>query len=202
MEKILIVKYTPRDSRSSTKKLLDYAIEKLGKNVEIDLLDIEKEGVDFFNHQSVESYALRNYMGKELNDEQKKSLELYDNYTQRVLDADKIIVAYPMYNFSMPGAMKTFFDMILQKGKTWDMDESGYVGLCKDKELILISTAGGVYNEGMGTLGMEHNSSLMKVFAGFMGTKYSEVFIQGFSTTDNVDSTLNEGMKKIDEILN
>lgn len=203
MEKILFVKYTPREERSKSKQLFDYASSLVKDKASVDIIDLEQEKPEFFDNISVMSYILRNFVGQEITEEQKKSLEKYDNFLQRFLQAEKIIFAYPMYNFSMPGAVKTFIDMIMQKGKTFDITSQGYQGLCKEKHIICISTAGGVYSEEFNTLANEHNISLIRAISGLIGAKFSSVFVQGLDMMpEKQDELIENAKKELDVLLN
>jgi len=107
-----------------------------------------------------------------------------------------------MYNFSMPASVKAYFDMILLKGQTWDMNASGYVQLCKEKKLVLISTSGGVYNEEFKTLSMDHSESYMKILSGFIGAEFNSVFVQGINMMPaKQDELIENGKHKIKEII-
>ena len=202
MEKILIVKYTPRNERSKSKELLDYAISKIKDKYEIEILDLDIEKPQLHDSISIEAYALRNYMNIELNENQKESLKQADKFTNQFLQAKKIIFAFPMWNFGLPASVKAYLDLILQKGQTWDMEKNGYIGLCKEKELIVISSAGGMYSHETGMESMNHSTTLMKTIAGFIGAKYNEAFAQGVNMfPDKIEEFTNKAKKEIDEIL-
>lgn len=58
--------------------------------------------------------------------------------------ADKVVISMPMYNFSAPGALKAWADLVARVGVTFQYTETGPVGLLEDKPVYLIVTAGGV----------------------------------------------------------
>jgi FMN-dependent NADH-azoreductase len=69
--KTLLVKYTPRNERPSTKKLLDAFSEKI-KNSGIEELDLSNDVPDMFLADNLVAYIQRNYLGQNLTPEQKK----------------------------------------------------------------------------------------------------------------------------------
>ena len=78
-------------------------------------------------------------------------------------------------------------DSLALKGKTWDMDETGYVGKMKGKKALVLSTAGGVYDN-TPFAPFEHAVSWAKGMFQFMG--YSEVGSQnhrGIKTSSRLD---------------
>ena len=145
MTKTLIVKYTPRNERSSTKKMLDAFVSGI-KNSEIEEIDLTKDVPDLFLEQNLAAYIHRNYLGKELDDEQKKILGKMDRMTRQLKSADIVVVAYPMNNFSMPAPVKAWFDSVMLKGETWAVKDGKYLGLMGGKKALALVSAGGMYD--------------------------------------------------------
>lgn len=131
--KTLLVKYTPREERSSSKKLLD-AFRNEIKNSEIEILDLCVDVPDMFNVKSMTAYIKQNYLKEELLAEQKVTLDKMDRMTQQLKSSDIVVVAFPMHNFSMPASVKAWFDSVMLKGQTWDNSDGKYFGLLKEKK--------------------------------------------------------------------
>ncbi|MBC3410745.1 FMN-dependent NADH-azoreductase [Pseudomonas sp. SWRI107] len=85
---------------------------------------------------------------------------------EEFLAADAVVIGAPMYNFSVPTQLKAWIDRVAVAGKTFSYTEAGPQGLCGDKKVIVVSTAGGLH-EGQPT-GVGHEDFL-KVFLGFIG---------------------------------
>lgn len=85
---------------------------------------------------------------------------------QEFLDADALVIGAPMYNFSIASQLKAWIDRIAVAGKTFRYTEAGPEGLCGNKKVIVVSTAGGLH-VGQPT-GVGHEDFL-KVFLGFIG---------------------------------
>ncbi len=171
MIKTLIVKYTPRNERSSTKKILDAFVSGI-KNSEIEEIDLTKDVPDLFLEKNLAAYIHRNYLGEELDDEQKKILSKMDRMTKQLKSADVVVVAYPMNNFSMPAPVKAWFDSVMLKGETWAVKDGKYLGLMGGKKALALVSAGGMYDQGP-MASWEHALSLTKVEFQFMG--YSDI---------------------------
>jgi FMN-dependent NADH-azoreductase len=169
--KTLIVKYTPRNERSNTKKLLDAFKEEI-KGSDIEELDLVKDVPALFLEENLAAYIHRNYLNNELSSEQKKLMSKMDRMTEQLKSADIVIVAYPMNNFSMPAPVKAWFDSVMLKGQTWDAKNGSYVGLMNGKKALALVTSGGFYGKEP-MLSWEHALSLAKIEFQFMG--YSEV---------------------------
>ncbi|MGH8464639.1 MAG: FMN-dependent NADH-azoreductase [Pseudomonas sp.] len=91
---------------------------------------------------------------------------------QEFLDADAVVIGAPMYNFTVPTQLKAWIDRVAVAGKTFRYTEAGPEGLCGDKKVILVSTAGGLH-AGQPT-GVGHEEFL-KVFLGFIGVTDLEI---------------------------
>ena len=183
--KTLLVKYTPREERSTSKKLLD-AFRNEIQNSQIEVLDLCIDVPDMFDVESISAYIHRDYLKENISDEQTTILKKMDSMTQQIKSADIVVVAFPMHNFSTPAPVKAWFDSVMLKGQTWDASDGKYFGLMEGKKaLILVSTGGFYTKEPM--INWEHALSLAKLEFQFMG----------FS---DIRAILNEGMNAGDQI--
>ncbi|HEV2192373.1 MAG TPA: NAD(P)H-dependent oxidoreductase [Nitrosopumilaceae archaeon] len=185
--KTLLVKYTPRNERSNTKKLLDAYREKI-KNSEIEELDLCSDVPDMFLEENVLAYIQRNYLGQNLTPEQKKLVSKMDRMTEQLKSADIVVVVFPMNNFSMPAPVKAWFDSVMLKGQTWDVKNGSYIGLMNGRKALVLVTSGGIYSKEPMTA-WEHALSLTKLEFQFMG--YSDVqgiLAEGMNAGDDIKS--------------
>jgi len=164
--KTLVVKYVPRQDGSNSGKLLDAFLSVVG-SAHVQVLDLTVDVPDLLLPVQVEAYIRRNYMGQPLNKAQAAAMTKLDRMTAQFKAADTVVVAYPMYNFSLPAVVKAYFDSVMLKGETWDINEQGYVGLMKGKRALILNTSGGVYEGAWASY--EHAVSLARVEFGFMG---------------------------------
>lgn len=181
--KTLLVHYTPRNERSNTKKLLD-AFRAGIKNSAVEELSLTRNSPDLFLEENLSAYIQRNYLGQDLNPSQRQAIAKMDRMTDQLVSADVVVVAYPMYNFSMPASVKAWFDSVMLKGRTWEVRDGRYVGLMKDKKALVLVASGGFYGEPMAS--WEHALSLGKLEFQFMG--YSDIrgiLAQGMNSSDS-----------------
>lgn len=187
--KTLIVTYFPRGEQSYTQKLADAFLKEV-KRAEAEILNLLQEVPDFFSKTSLESYIQRNYLGEKLDAVHQKAIAQMDRMTAQFKAADVVVLATPMHNFSLPGSVKTYFDSIMQKGETWDIEDGKYVGLMKGKKALILLASGGIYEGAMAS--WEHAVSLAKVEFQFMG----------FSDIRAVTAAgMNAGKRKPEEIV-
>ena len=98
---------------------------------------------------------------------------------QQFLDADVVIIGAPMYNFTIPSQLKAWIDRITVAGRTFRYTEAGAEGLCGGKQVIIVSTAGGLHVGQPSSVGHE---DFLKVLFGFIGvTDLKFVFAHGLA---------------------
>ena len=131
MKKTLVVSYTPREG-SNTKKLLDHLVSNIEGKTEMEFVDLA-ENVPMFLKQELNAYVKRNFGGQDLTSKEEELLKPIDKLCEQVINADYVVLAYPIYNFTFPGPVKCWFDAIIQSGKTFKYTETGFEGLLKGK---------------------------------------------------------------------
>lgn len=101
---------------------------------------------------------------------------------QQFLDADVVVIGAPMYNFTIPSQLKAWIDRITVAGRTFRYTEAGAEGLCGGKQVIIVSTAGGLHVGQPSSVGHE---DFLKVLFGFIGvTDLKFVFAHGLAYGD------------------
>jgi FMN-dependent NADH-azoreductase len=195
--KTLIIKYIPRNEQSNTKKLLDVFREEIGIcNVEeLDLLD---DVPDMLLDNNLLAHINRNILGQELLPDERKRLSKMDRMAAQLKSADIVVVAFPMYNFSMPAIVKAWFDSVIQNGVTFGRRKDGHMVSNDAKKALTLVSCGGVYsNESSSS--REHALSLSNLEFQFMG--YSDVrgiLAEGMAMTEEVKQTnLNKSIRQV-----
>ena len=123
-----------RESR--TKRLADDLISKLDDTVtEIRLVETEFEPTD-------EEYLKRR--------DRLIAEGCFDDPmfapARQFASADRIVIAAPYWDLSFPASLKQYFEKINVSGVTFFYTPEGFPrGLCRAKELIYVSTAGGAF---------------------------------------------------------
>ena len=77
--------------------------------------------------------------------EQQAKAALADALIDELAAADVIVLGLPMYNFSVPSALKAWFDHVARAGTTFRYTESGPEGLLGDKKVFVFAARGGTY---------------------------------------------------------
>ena len=76
-------------------------------------------------------------------DSQKEEIVLSNLLIKEIEDSEIIIMGVPIYNFSVPGSVKAYFDLIARVGVTFKYTDKGPVGLFENKKVHVVITSGG-----------------------------------------------------------
>ncbi len=95
----------------------------------------------------------------------KAKLALSDSLVADLQEASHIVIASPIYNFSVPAVLKAWIDMVARARVTFRYTENGPEGLLKGKKAYLVIASGGV------PLGsdMDYASTYLRHVMGFLG---------------------------------
>lgn len=193
--KTLVVTYTPREG-SNTKKLVDHFLSQVEGKTEIETVDLSKMEIPIFQEKELNAYVKRNFGGQELSQEEQAILKPIDDLLTQVLNADAIVLAYPVYNFTFPGPVKCWFDAIIQSGKAFRYTENGFEGMLKGKKALVLTTSGGDYSA---NAAWDFSTPLVHAQFEFMGIESKVITAGGMSMRPEVtEENLNNAMKKID----
>jgi FMN-dependent NADH-azoreductase len=83
-----------------------------------------------------------------LTEEQAKALALSNALVDEIEAASLIVIGVPMYNFSIPSALKAWIDHVIRAGRTFRYTATGPEGLVHGKKAVLFLASGGVYSDG------------------------------------------------------
>jgi FMN-dependent NADH-azoreductase len=75
----------------------------------------------------------------------KGALDLSEALIQEVEAADAIVIGTPMYNLTVPSALKAWIDHILRAGRTFRSTPTGKVGMIPDRPVFIGVASGGVF---------------------------------------------------------
>lgn len=191
MKKILYIKANiKKDGDSRTFKISDRFVEEYKKNNpddEVTVLDLYKERIGFLRPEDLEKLL------GEKDDEVRKNSIL--RYVYQFVDADKYIIAAPMWNLSIPAILKAYIDYVCASGITFKYTENGPVGLCKGKKAVHIVSRGGNYSEGPAKEYEMGDRYLRTVFAFFGITDFTTIAADKLDDkSEDVEAILNKAI--------
>lgn len=101
--------------------------------------------------------------------EQRKAVAFADALIAEVEAADVIVLAVPMYNFTIPSTLKAWLDHVARAGRTFRYTASGPEGLLKGKKIFVVTARGGVYTGDSPAKALDFQEPYLRGMLGFLG---------------------------------
>lgn len=91
-----------------------------------------------------------------------------DRLIEEVEAADILVIAAPMYNFSIPSTLKAWIDHVTRAGRTFRYGAAGPEGLLKGKKVFVVTARGGIYSDGPAKV-MDFQEPYLHAMLAFLG---------------------------------
>lgn len=169
--KLMHVDASPKGAKSNSRMLSEQFVEMLRDRVPaltVDYLDLAQDPPP---HVSGD-FARAIYTPEEERTPQMRALlEPSDALCRRLLAADALLFAMPMYNWSMPSSFKAFLDLVVRGGVTYIAGPDGYVGQLARHKVLFLTTRGADLREGSPFAGMDALTPALTHGFGFIGVR-------------------------------
>lgn len=157
LKNLLVINSSARNGNAKSRNLAETLIghwQKIQLNTKIQHRELGNQSIPHITEEWISAAfkPIENRTQDELN-----ALKKSDEYIKELKDADIIVVATPMYNWSIPSSLKAYIDQIVRINETWkynpDNIQNPYIGLLTNKKVVLLLTRGsqgyekGGYNE-------------------------------------------------------
>lgn len=119
-------------------------------------------------HITDESFAAAGTPADKRTDDQAKAAALADAIIEEAEAADVIVIAAPMYNFSIPSTLKAWIDHLARAGRTFKYGANGPVGQLTGKKVYVVEGRGGAYGSAPWNA-YDHQQPYLKTVLGFVG---------------------------------
>ena len=134
-----------------------------------------------------------------LKEEDKESIRFSDDFVKQLMTADIIVIGAPLYNFTIPSALKSWIDYITRPGITFGYGEDGRPnGLVTGKKVYIAMSSGGIFSEGPGKAN-DFVVPYLQAFLGFLGmTNLTAFRAEGLKVPEVKETAMK---KAIDSII-
>jgi FMN-dependent NADH-azoreductase len=133
-------------------------------------------------HLDGETFVAMGAPAGELDGRQQAAVALSDKLVAELEVADTIVLAVPMYNFSIPSTLKACIDHVARRGRTFRYTEKGPEGLLKGKKVFVLGARGGVYSNSAPAAAFDFQEPYLRAVLGFLGlTDVTFVHLEGLS---------------------
>lgn len=142
MSRVLALKSSILGDYSQSTKL----VEEFIKNVDQDKLTVRDLAA---NPLPVLDFSVATALRAtgDLSQDQQSIVDLSNTLIEEIKAADTLVIAAPMYNFTIPTQLKNWIDLIARAGVTFTYTENGVKGLIEGKKAIVVTTRGGIHKD-------------------------------------------------------
>lgn len=190
MTSLLAIMVSPRFEYSASRKLTAQFIEKWQADhpgASVVVRDLMKTPLPFVDMPWIGGAFTP---AEQHSPEMKAAIKISDDLIAELQAADHIVIGTPMYNFSIPAALKAYIDHVVRVGVTFSVD---YKGLLTGKKATCILVSGGNYAPGTPFEPYNVAASYLRQILGFIGITDVNVVLAGQTTA------IDHGKKTMDE---
>jgi len=135
---------------------------------------------------------------EDLSQDQQSIVDLSNTLIEEIKAADTLVIAAPMYNFTIPTQLKNWIDLIARPGVTFTYTENGVKGLIEGKKAIVVTTRGGIHKDSA----TDSMTPYLRTVLGFVGITDGE-FVYAESLNMGEDAAakgISEAQSKLAEL--
>ena len=197
MKNILHITSSPRGPESNSTRLGTAVIEKLLKQYpgsKVTVNDVVEKRYEPLQDVHVTAFRLPQ---DQHSTEQRLALLDSDNAVDELIAADIIVVSVPIYNFSMPAALKSWVDHVVRAGKTFSYQTGKPEGLLHNKKVYLAIASNGVYSDGP-IKTWDYAEPYLRFILGFIGlTDITTLRIEGSGIPGVKEGAVEKGLQSV-----
>ena len=148
-------------------------------------------------HRDLGKDALPHYTEEKMNQTREAQNDEHDKPLRELEKADYVVIGAPMYNFSVPGQLKTWIDYCAVPKVSFKYTDEGPVGLLKGKTAIICTTRGSKWK------GSEHDhvAPYLDFYLRFLGIDNIHIiYAEGISMGEK-EQAMKQARESIDELI-
>jgi FMN-dependent NADH-azoreductase len=180
MKNILVIEVSPRGPESISRQISASILAKLKTKYPDAVVVTEDLALHPLPHLDQAFIAAMSTPHDRRNDDHRATLAQSQLAVEHLKCAETIIISFPVFNFSIPSALKAWVDHIVRPGLTFRPTPQGPEGLLKDKKVYLASASGQVYlsppTSPTDFMPIDFSISYMKYVLGYLGITDVTVF--------------------------
>ena len=194
MSRVLALKSSILGDYSQSTKL----VEEFIKNVDQDKLTVRDLAANPLPMLDF-SVATALRATEDLSQDQQSIVDLSNTLIEEIKAADTLVIAAPMYNFTIPTQLKNWIDLIARAGVTFTYTENGVKGLIEGKKAIVVTTRGGIHKDAA----TDSMTPYLRTVLGFVGiTDVEFVYAEALNIGEDAEAKgISEAKSQLAELV-
>jgi FMN-dependent NADH-azoreductase len=176
MPSLLAIEVSPRGDSSISRKLTSHFVERwraAHPGGDVVVRDLTKTPLPFVDLPWIGGAFMP---VEQHSPESAAAIKVSDDLVAELKAAERIVIGTPMFNFSIPAALKAYIDHIVRVGVTISTDN---VGLLTGKKATIILATGGDFSPGSPFEGYNLASGYLRQVLGWIGITDVEIILAG-----------------------
>ncbi|MRX44487.1 FMN-dependent NADH-azoreductase [Agromyces kandeliae] len=170
--KLLHIIASPRSEASNTLRVSSALLDALGERItglEVEEVELFQADLPAIAGDNIEAkYTLM--VGQPIDKTHAESWKQIEREIDRFTHADAYVISTPMWNLSIPYALKYYIDCIVQPGYMFRYDELGRaLPLVHGKKMVVVTSRGGDYSEASPLHAFDFQEPYLRAIFGFVG---------------------------------
>src|SRR3989344_7265879 len=145
MSQVLVIESSARTQGSVSRELTAQFIAQWHAAHPSDTVTVRDLAVEQVPHLDMDWLGGWMTPAEQQSDAEKAALARSNTLTNELLAADVLVLAAPMYNFTIPSTLKSWLDHVLRAGVTFKYTDTGPQGLLSGKRAFVLTARGGIY---------------------------------------------------------
>lgn len=195
MKNILLVKSSIQGDQAQSNKLALAIVDRIKEQNEVKVVtrDLVREPPP---HLDLATFTTLSTPPDKWTKEDKERAKHSEKIISELEAADTIVIAIPMYQFSIPSTLKAWLDSASRAGRTFSYSAAGPQGLLKNKKVYLAISSGGIYKGPMAS--MDFTETYMRAVLSFFGlTDVTAYRVEGTKMPDFAATALSKAIEQI-----
>lgn len=142
---VLRLTCSPRGADSESHRLSQFIVDGLARVDAERGHDLVELDANRLPHVDAE-YAWALGSSRDPDGDPSGSLHQSDRLIQSLADADYVVIATPMHNYTVPSALKVWIDHVVRVRSTFSVTREGKVGILVDRPVFVAVSSGGLFS--------------------------------------------------------
>jgi FMN-dependent NADH-azoreductase len=154
-------------------------------------------------HLTQETIAAWSLPEEKRSPRQREIVAFADAIIVEVEAADVVVIAAPMYNFTVSSTLKAWIDHLARAGRTFRYSAAGAEGLLTGKKVFIVTGRGSIYSGESPVRGLDFQEPYLRAFLGFLGLKdITFIHVEGLAISpESAASALERARKAVNDIV-
>ncbi len=196
---VLHIKASINGDASKSNQLSNSIIERLKgtySDYTVETLDLSENPLPFLTAEMYQAFSTPKDTRSQ---KQLEVIQPSEKAIKQIKEADIVVIAVPLYNFSIPASLKAWLDQIARANETFSYATGAPQGLLTDKKVYLAIASGGIYSEGM-MKAYDFTENYLRTVLGFLGlTDVSTFRLEGIFVPNVGENAVTKALETVEE---